>query len=76
VYTLRNTKTKGAKYNNETLKRVRMTVVARERQKVLHLLNKCNLSYLTCKAYVPYYVHMSSVACPAIRATLFFHIIS
>jgi len=65
VYKLRKAKTKEAVYNNETLKRVRITIVAMERQKVLHFLNKCSLSYLSCKAHAPYYVHMSSVACPA-----------
>jgi hypothetical protein len=53
-------------YDHETLKRVRVTFVAVERQKLLHLLNKCSLSYLTCKEHAPCYVHMSSVACPAV----------
>ena len=53
-------------YNNETLKRVRITIVTVDRQKVLHFLNKFSLSYLTCKAHTPYYVRMTSVACRAI----------
>jgi len=69
VYKQRNTKTRQAVYNNVTLRRVRVTIVTVERQKVLHILKKCMLylltaigltpggsirSYLPCKAHVPY----------------------
>ena len=61
-------------YNNVTMRRVRLTIVAVETQKVLHILIKCILSYLPCKAYAAYCLHI--VICGMSGYTLFFHIIS
>jgi hypothetical protein len=36
--------------------RVRVTIVAVEKQQVLHTLCVCSLSYPACKAHAPYYI--------------------
>jgi hypothetical protein len=46
------------------LRCVRVTIVAMENQKLLHILCVCSLSYPACKAHAPYYI--SSVACLAV----------
>ena len=56
------------------MRRVRLTIVAVETQQVLHILIKCILSYLPCKAYAAYCLHI--VICGMSGYTLFFHIIS
>jgi len=55
-------------YVNATMRRVRVTIVAVEKQKVLQTLSACSLRYPTCNAHAP------SVPCPALQC--FFHIIS
>jgi len=59
---------------NVTLRRVRATLVAVEKQLVLRILNVCvcSLRYPACKAHAPYY----RVICGLPRSTVFFHIIS
>jgi hypothetical protein len=43
------------------MRRVRVTIVAVEKQEILHILSVCSLSYPECQAHEPYY--MSFVAC-------------
>ena len=61
--------------SNVTLRRVRFTIVAVEKQQVLHILSVCLyscLSYLACKMHAPYYI----VICGLSGSVVFFHIIS
>ena len=56
------------------LGRIRLTIVAAEKQRVLHILSVCvcSLSYPAWKAYVSYYF----VICGLSGSATFFHIIS
>jgi len=49
-----------------TMRRIRVTIVAVEKQYVLHILCVCGLSYSACKTQAPY-CHLSPV-----RSTTFF----
>jgi hypothetical protein len=63
--------TRQAKTANVTSRRVRVTIVAVEKQ-LLHMLSVCNLSYSAFKAHAPYYI----AVCGLSGSTIFFHIIS
>ena len=56
---------------NVTWRRVRVTIVAVEKQYVLRILSVCSFSYPTCKAHAPYYI----VICGLSGCTKFFHIL-
>jgi hypothetical protein len=45
-----------------TLGRVRVTIVAVEKQWVVHILCVCSLSYTVCKAHAPYFVVICGLA--------------
>jgi hypothetical protein len=55
-----------------TLRRVRVTIVAVEKPKVLHIPSVCSLSYPECKAHAPHYI----VICGLSGCTIVYHIIS
>jgi hypothetical protein len=55
-----------------TLRRVRVTTVAVEKQRVLYILCVCSLSYPARKAHAPCYILICGLSGP----TSFFHIIS
>jgi len=63
---------------NEISRRVRVTIVAMDKQEVIHILNVCvcvcvcvcSVSYPACKAHAPYY----TVICGLSGFTIFLHI--
>ena len=59
---------------NATLRRVRVTIVAVEKQLILHILSVCvcSLRYAACGAHAPYY----TVICGLYDSTIFFQILS
>jgi len=58
---------------NVTKRRVRVTIIATEQQRVVHtLVCVCSLSYPPCKVHVPYY----TIICGLSGSTTFFHAIS
>jgi hypothetical protein len=71
VTPLRANKT-GNERINVTLWRFSLTVVAIEKQEVLHMLSACSLIYQACKAHALYYIDI----CGLSGFTIHFHIIS
>ena len=75
IDTHKHNKTRQVMYYNVILRRVRVTIVAVEKQDVLHILSTCTYFCLACPAWKsqsPYYI----VICGLAGSTLIFRIIS
>jgi len=55
---------------NITLRRVRVTIIAVEKQEVLYILSASAACYAACKAHVPHYIVIFGLS----GHTIFFHI--